>query len=497
MSAQSPLPSFSTASEVELTFAWNAALEEAVQLASGLRLVWMRAPTGALNRLAACRIGEHTVLWAPAFGAESATCVVGLGAARIVRAGGAQRLADARRGIERAFGERVHHRKAPAKGPRGQWPRFWGGMSFVPGHDARGCWESFGEATFVLPRWSYVDEGDGGWLGAVYDPEKEAPDALFAECRQLWRAMTEPAPPRTPPTTVAVERRESTSAAEWAALIDSIHAGIRSGSLHKVVAARRSTLRLSPAPDPAGVFQQLGELAPGCSRFALRIGERTFLGATPERLVSRRGRRIDTDAIAGSAAADVEHAAERLLASAKDRAEHEYVVAAIRDVLSPLCAELEVPAEPTVRRLRHVLHLQTPIRGVLAGDVHLLDLADRLHPTPAVGGVPTERALDWIARSERTERGWYASPIGWVDPNGDGELLVALRSALILEDRVHLYAGAGIVAGSEASSEYAETEMKLAGMRTALGVQAPAVPSSGDPPSEGRAPHIGGSHGAP
>src|SRR5690606_10290791 len=191
--------------------------------------------------------------------------------------------------------------------------------------------------------------------------------------------------------------------------------------------------------------------------------------------------------------ADVEQAAERLLASAKDRAEHDCVVTTIQNVLRPLCAELHVPAEPSVRRLRHVLHLQTPIRGVLAEDVHLLELADRLHPTPAVGGVPTEQALDWIVRSEPAERGWYASPIGWVDAAGDGELLVALRSALIRGDRVHLYAGAGIVAASEASSEYAETEVKLAGMRTALGVQPPLAQAAAGQP----APDIGGTHVAP
>lgn len=499
MSAQSSPSPLLAASQADLALTLGAALDEAPELAPDLRVAWLPAPPGALDALAMQRVGEHSVLWAPSAASGAAPCFVGLGAARVVRTGGLQRLTEARRAIEDAFAHRAVAVSDGKRGPRGRWPRFWGGASFVPGQPVQGCWESFGEATFVLPRWNYVDEGEAAWLGVVYDPEKDGRDDLLAEAQRLWSTLAEPPAAAPPPAvTVELEHRESTSAAEWTALIDSIHAGIQSGAFHKVVAARCSTLRLSPAPDPAAVFRRLGQLAPGCARFALRIGERTFLGATPERLVSRQGRRIDTEAIAGSVAADVEQAAERLLSSAKNRAEHEYVVTTIQNVLSPLCAELHVPAEPSVRRLRHVLHLQTPIRGVLAEDVHLLELADRLHPTPAVGGVPTERALDWIVRSEHAERGWYASPIGWVDAAGDGELLVALRSALIREDRVHLYAGAGIVAASEASSEYAETEVKLAGMRAALGVQSSAAQVPAEQTSAGQqAPGVGGTHVAP
>jgi isochorismate synthase len=287
----------------------------------------------------------------------------------------------------------------------------------------------------------------------------------------------EPASTDSTAPTAELECRESTSEAEWHDLIDSIRGGIRSGEYSKVVAARRSTLRLSPAPEPARVLSRLDQLAARCTRFSLRIGARTFVGATPERLVRRAGRRVSTEAIAGSISAAVVGAAERLTESHKDLAEHRYVVDAIASVLEPLASTLSVGATPEVRKLRHILHLRTPIEAELASDVHILELVSRLHPTPAVGGVPTEPALDWITSRESAERGWYASPFGWVDERGDGEMVVALRSALIHGDRVHLYAGAGIVDESDPALEYEETEVKMAGMRLALGLDGASTSS--------------------
>jgi isochorismate synthase len=388
---------------------------------------------------------------------------VGLGASAVIRTEGPGRVREARRAIERI--------DAGLEATDSRRPRFWGGLAFAPGRSAGGCWEAFGECLFLLPRWHYEDAGAAARLGLVFRPATDDLDVLLAEGERLCDALSEPlAAPSPAPRSAALERRESTSEAQWTELVNAIRQGIERGEVHKVVAARRSTLRLSPAPDPAAVFERLGHSAPACTRFAVRVGARTFLGATPERLARRRGRQVTTHAIAGSIAAGEPFAAEKLLASAKDRAEHEYVVAALREALAPLCDRLELPEEPRIRQLRHVLHLETPVAGTLSGDVHLLELVERLHPTPAVGGVPTARALEWIARHEPAERGWYASPVGWLDAAGDGDMVVALRSALLLEDRVHLYAGAGIVAGSEPGAEYAETEVKLAGMRAALGV---------------------------
>jgi isochorismate synthase len=267
-----------------------------------------------------------------------------------------------------------------------------------------------------------------------------------------------------------LSRKESEEGGSWQKLVDDIRASIRSGEFEKVVAARRVTLELSGEPQLSAIIDRFNSDAPRCARFALRIGERTFIGATPERLVRKDGSRVATEALAGSIDSRTPDAAKKLQASTKDQHEHAYVVAAIRSALTPLCDSLHIHPEPEVRVLRHLMHLRTPVRGHLREDVHILDLVERLHPTPAVGGLPREEAVRFIDTHERAERGWYAAPMGWVDARGDGEFVVALRSGLICRDKVHLYAGAGIVAESNAEAEFAETELKLSGMLGALGI---------------------------
>jgi len=181
---------------------------------------------------------------------------------------------------------------------------------------------------------------------------------------------------------------------------------------------------------------------------------------------------VSCDALAGSARPEAGgEGASSLLASGKDRREHQLVVSAIASALTELGAVVDMPSEPGVRTLRHVLHLHTPIAATLREPRHLLEVAAALHPTPAVGGTPTRVATDWIATHERA-RGWYASPVGWFDVEGNGELAVAIRSGVIANDRAHLWAGAGIVAGSDPDRELAETDLKLRAMLGALGVGA-------------------------
>ncbi len=224
---------------------------------------------------------------------------------------------------------------------------------------------------------------------------------------------------------------------------------------------------LAAPPEATAVLRRLARARHGATRFAFRGRGTTFLGATPERLVRRRGRRVDTEALAGSIARGSANAA-RLLASAKERHEHQLVVDDIVRRLRPLCGGLRLPAVPHVRALRDVQHLATPIAGVLGRRRHVLELVEALHPTPAVGGVPTTAALDWIREHESEPRGWYAAPVGWLDAAGDGEFAVALRSCLLSGHRAHLYAGAGIVADSDPRREYTETELKTRTLLTAL-----------------------------
>jgi isochorismate synthase len=186
-----------------------------------------------------------------------------------------------------------------------------------------------------------------------------------------------------------------------------------------------------------------------------------------------RGNRVETAALAGSAArghTPEEDAAlgRELFESKKEQEEHAVVVRALRAALEPHCESLDVPESPSLLRLEGIQHLETRFAGALASGAHLLEIADALHPTPAVGGAPRAPAVDWLARHERLDRGWYAGAVGFVDAEGGGDLAVALRSALLRGGDALLYAGAGIVAGSVPEDELLETRIKLRALLTPL-----------------------------
>jgi menaquinone-specific isochorismate synthase len=210
----------------------------------------------------------------------------------------------------------------------------------------------------------------------------------------------------------------------------------------------------------------LREQNPRCATFLFRAPDgAAFLGATPETLCRVEGRHLETEALAGSAAPAQ---AGALGGSDKDLREHEAVVRYILRALKPLTERLEADAEPALLTLKNVAHLRTGIRAELREGVGVAELVAALHPTPAVGGTPRERALEFLVEHEALDRGWYAGPVGWVGP-GRAHQMVALRSARIQGSRARLFVGAGIVAGSSAEAEWRETEMKSLAMLRALG----------------------------
>ena len=240
-------------------------------------------------------------------------------------------------------------------------------------------------------------------------------------------------------------------------------------ALHKVVLSRPVTVRLEGVLPPAAVLRRLRAGEPDCTIFSMPVPDGTFFGASPELLVARHGARVSSHPLAGTvprghtARADAD--AQRGLArSDKSRAEHRYVVEAVAAALAPWCDVLSVPEEPSLVAFRSVAHLGTRIEGHLASPVGVLELVERLHPTPAVGGTPRAAALDFIAGHEATERGHWAGPVGWVGAAGDGEWMIGIRSALLHAggEAVTLRAGAGIVADSDPQAEAAETDVKLA-----------------------------------
>lgn len=354
-------------------------------------------------------------------------------------------------------------------GPRGAWPllraRLVGGAAFAPGAADKAPWTGFGDAWFALPRWTYVSNDHGAYLLLALDASDDA--SRYAGDLARWRAAIRADAPSTLQPTIVEHLPGAT--AEWRARIEAITAAIARGELSKVVAARPHGLALAGAARPEALLAALDARHAECTRVLVRPpGAGALVAATPEQLVRRDGSLVTCDALAGTSRVADAAAAEALLASAKDRWEHDLVVTAIRDALTAAGARVDAPAVPRIRALRHVLHLHTPFRAELAAPTHVLELAARLHPTPAVGGTPTASAVTWI-REHESARGWYASPVGWCDLEGNGELAVAIRSGVLAGAKVHLWAGAGIVAGSDPERELVETELKLRAMLGALG----------------------------
>lgn len=421
--------------------------------------VWP-VPRVSSERLLAAEQSGDAVFWAPP--GEGEICA--LGAAFVLSASGEDRF----RSIERQAAEVWPQLSAPASVRGLPAPCFLGGFAFQPGQAEAAPWRGFGEARFVLPRLAYVRTAEGAWLRLITRASEARSASLHEEVRRALAALFAPAQATSPHSTRVLAQRERSPEA-WAELLDAIQNEISAGRAQKIVAARRVSLDLNHTLDPALLQSRLRGHAPESTRFAFRVGGATFLGATPERLVQKRGTELVTEAVAGSISADDAASATRLLESTKDSREHELVVSEILRLLRPITSELS-PGKREIHRLRTVLHLRTPIRGQLHEPKHVLELVEKLHPTPAVGGVPTRAAIDFIREHEPDERGWYAGPVGWFDAQGDGRFVVALRSGVIEREHAELYAGAGIVRDSHAPSEFAETRWKLAALLGALGV---------------------------
>lgn len=241
---------------------------------------------------------------------------------------------------------------------------------------------------------------------------------------------------------------------------------IRSGALRKIVLARTRRYAASGVLDPVAVLARLSARESRGFRFLVEASDgHAFLGVTPERLVSRSGRTARSEAVAGTRPRGVDGVADRLLgesllASAKDRREHELVVDRVRDALAGCAASLRIDPEPRLLRLAYVQHLATRIVAELRAATTDVDLVRLLHPTPAVAGAPVADAIEALRAFEPFDRGLYAGPIGVASRDG-AEIAVAIRSARIDGDTLTAYAGAGIVEGSDPAEEWRETGHKL------------------------------------
>jgi menaquinone-specific isochorismate synthase len=259
---------------------------------------------------------------------------------------------------------------------------------------------------------------------------------------------------------------------QWEQAVAEAVAAIKAGSLRKVVLAQDQFATASDPIDVRALLRRLAGRYPDCFTFACD----GMVGATPELLIRQTGREVSALVLAGTTprggdAAEDEALGTALLASAKNTEEHAYAVASMREALEPLCVELDGQHRPTLIKLPNLQHLGTWVRGTLAADGaprSALALAAAVHPTAAVCGTPTGAALELIRELEHMDRERYAGPVGWVDADGNGEWGIALRCAQLSGRTARLFAGCGIVAGSDPAAELAEAQVKFRPMRGAL-----------------------------
>jgi salicylate biosynthesis isochorismate synthase/menaquinone-specific isochorismate synthase len=355
-------------------------------------------------------------------------------------------------------------------------PLLLGGFAFDADWPPSSLWQGFPAGRLVLPRVMLRTCGERSTLTvnavveASTDPEAEAARLL------RWVETVFPLsrrPERWQGSDLITDDLLAPDA--WQEIVAAGASACRDqgSGLDKVVLARAMRARARAPIDAAAVLSRLRAAYPMAYVYAIGRGVQCLAGASPERLVRLRGGVVEVACLAGSAprgetAEEDAYLGGALLASAKDRAEHAFVVQGVREALADLCDEIAIPPAPRLMRLPTIQHLYTPVTARAAPDTAVLDVVRRLHPTPAVGGLPRAAALSYIREHEGLDRGWYAGPVGWLDARGDGEFAVALRCALINGAEATLFAGCGIVGDSQPVDEFAETNLKLRVMLNAL-----------------------------
>ncbi len=349
-------------------------------------------------------------------------------------------------------------------------PHFFAGFTFG---DSLEKTAAFAPATVFLPRWQ-VASNQGCYLAVANirvtpeaDPQLLAGRVLAAHAKFSSFPYAAPATDAVPGLAPHFTVAEAGGAVWFEAAVAEALTRIHAGAYRKIVLARAYDLAQSSPFLPLDTLNRLRERFPACHSFSFANGRgQSFIGASPERLLRVQGRALETEALAGSAprgrtAPEDARLGRALLNHDKDLREHRVVVESILRRLTGLGLQPEVSARPRLLALTNVQHLWSPVQATLPVPLHLLEVLAALHPTPAVGGQPRAAACADIARLERIERGLYAGTVGWFDHAGDGEFVVAIRSALMDGPHARLYAGAGIVEGSDPAGEKAETELKL------------------------------------
>ncbi len=319
------------------------------------------------------------------------------------------------------------------------------------------------QSLLIVPEIVYGHRNGRSWITEISDPTRLTPPLS---------AVPEPEAPPRPPSTIRYADG-ALSGPQWEGAVAEAVRRINAGGLDKVVLTRNLLAVADEDLDPRWLFRSLETTYRRCWTYLID----GLVGATPEMLVRSEAGLVTSRVLAGTIRRtgrddhDLALAAA-LSTSSKDLEEHEYAVRSVAAALAPYCSGMNVPDAPYVLELPNVLHLATDVTAALDPGTSSLGLAAALHPSAAVCGTPTDLARDTIAELEKMDRGRYTGPVGWIDSRGDGEWGIALRCGQIDDTdprQIRVYAGCGIVAGSDPELEFAESNAKLVPMRDALG----------------------------
>lgn len=353
-----------------------------------------------------------------------------------------------------------------------------GGVAFsLEDTASRAPWTAFPRMSWTLPAVLVETGTESLKTTIVARVDASLPLApVVAYYQSLVERIGNPCELSAPATSTLLESHSTPNHEQWCRLVESAVSTIRSRALSKVVLARAVLTRFTGPISVPQILNQLVHANPEAQVFALRMRSKTFLGATPELLLSAQDQDVFTMALAGSAPRGAtphqDHVlAQNLLTHQKNLAEHAAVKSHILGVMAGSSTTIKAPVRPSIKRLPTVQHLYTPITARLRPGQTVWDLAEALAPTPAVGGHPVAAAVDWILDHEPFDRGWYAGIVGHVDLTGNGTLLVALRSALVDGSEATLFGGCGIMAQSRPEEEWKESQWKIQSMLQAMGVE--------------------------
>jgi menaquinone-specific isochorismate synthase len=353
--------------------------------------------------------------------------------------------------------------------------KYYGGMRFNSKTEIDEHWLPYGSCLFILPQFELYSDVSGTHLACniIIEPGQQPFGKLQYILESLDKVQIDEETTAMQEGIAQFTRKDTPEKKQWFCIIDSVLDILKSGKAEKIVLGRSTLLLFDVVIKSVQLMERLKRIEPVAYHFYIQPEEgNAFIGASPECLYKRHGSFIQSEAVAGTCPRgmtleDDRRLGEALLQSEKNHREHICVRNNLKSLLENCCQSLQIEDIKLLKQAK-VQHLYSYVYGQLAESISDMDLLKLLHPTPAVGGLPRDRALQDIDKLEPFDRGWYAGPVGWIG-HDMAEFAVGIRSALITGSTLRLFAGAGVVEGSKAQLEWDEMESKISAFMNALG----------------------------